>query len=162
VRLRGNDDEQCSDYSMPLTHEIPNYAFVLRNADGRSAKINGRVLSASFILSPMQLIEHWTATSANTLTAADLAPLLAMTPELVLLGTGEKQTFPPAAIIAMCLTRGIGIEVMNNAAAARTFNVLASEGRRVVAGFLLSPPSFSPLQRGEEPAPYLIRGAEGG
>ncbi|HWU70217.1 MAG TPA: MTH938/NDUFAF3 family protein, partial [Pseudoxanthomonas sp.] len=55
------------------------------------------------------------------------------------LGTGDRQVFPSAAVMAACLTRGVGIEVMNNQAAARTFNVLASEGRRVVAGFLLSP-----------------------
>ena len=41
--------------------------------------------------------------------------------------------------MATCLTRGIGIEVMDNAAAARTFNVLATEGRRVVAAFLIQP-----------------------
>ena len=55
----------------------------------------------------------------------------------VLLGTGERQRFPSPAAMAAMLTRGIGIEVMDNAAAARTFNVLANEGRRVVAGFLL-------------------------
>jgi len=44
--------------------------------------------------------------------------------------------FAPA-VMAACLTRGIGIEVMDNAAAARTFNVLATEARKVVAGFLL-------------------------
>ena len=55
----------------------------------------------------------------------------------VLLGTGERQVFPPAAAMAAGLRRGVGIEVMTNAAAARTFNVLASEGRKVVAGFIL-------------------------
>ena len=39
--------------------------------------------------------------------------------------------------MAACLRRGIGMEVMTNAAAARTFSVLASEGRQVVAGFML-------------------------
>ena len=55
---------------------------------------------------------------------------------LVLLGTGANQVFPPAASLAACLRRGVGIEVMSNAAAARTYTVLAGEGRRVVAGFL--------------------------
>ena len=55
----------------------------------------------------------------------------------MLLGTGPRQRFPSAAVMAALLTRGIGIEVMDNAAAARTFNVLASEGRRVVAGFVM-------------------------
>jgi uncharacterized protein len=69
--------------------------------------------------------------------AADLDPLLALAPELVVLGTGAVQVFPPAEVMAACLTRGIGIEIMDNAAAARTFNVLAGEGRRVVAGFVI-------------------------
>ncbi|MFT3762616.1 MAG: Mth938-like domain-containing protein [Pseudoxanthomonas sp.] len=124
---------------MYLNREIPDYAYVLLGADGRSARVNDRVLTSSFILSPMQLTEQWTSGPATSLTAEHLAPLLALDPELVLLGTGERQVFPPAAAMAVCLTRGIGIEVMANPAAARTFNVLASEGRRVVAGFLFNP-----------------------
>ena len=45
--------------------------------------------------------------------------------------------FPPQAVLAQFLRRGIGLETMDNAAAARTFNVLAGEGRNVVAMFLL-------------------------
>jgi uncharacterized protein len=55
----------------------------------------------------------------------------------VLLGTGARITFPPAAVLAEFLKRGIGLETMDNAAAARTFNVLIGEGRRAVAVFLL-------------------------
>ena len=124
---------------MQLTHEIPDYAYTLRGADGRSARVNDRVLTASFILAPDRLVEDWNAASAASLSPDALAPLLALEPELVLLGSGERQRFPPAVTMAACLTRGIGIEVMANAAAARTFNVLAGEGRRVVAGFVLQP-----------------------
>ena len=124
---------------MQLNHELPDYTYALRAADGRSAKVNERVLEASFILAPNELLEDWTVRESSALVPEDLAPLLAMNPELVLLGTGERQVFPAAAVMAACLTRGIGIEVMTNAAAARTFNVLAGEGRRVVAGFLLAP-----------------------
>ena len=63
--------------------------------------------------------------------------ILALAPSLVLLGSGQRHQFPSAEVMAACLTRGIGIEVMDNAAAARTFNVLATEGRKVVAAFLL-------------------------
>ena len=122
---------------MQLNHERPDYAYAMRAADGHSAKVNDRVLQASFILSPSDLIEDWKVGDAMALAPEDFAPLLALQPELVVLGTGETQRFPSAAVMAACLTRGIGIEVMTNAAAARTFNVLAGEGRRVVAGFLL-------------------------
>jgi uncharacterized protein len=123
---------------MQLTHEIPDYAYNLRGADGRSAKVNERTLTASFILSPNELLEGWDAGNGAAIAPDALLPLLALHPELVLLGTGDRQLFPPAATMAACLTRGIGIEVMTNAAAARTFNVLAGEGRRVVAGFVLA------------------------
>ena len=124
---------------MQLNHERPDYAYALRAADGRSAKVNDRVLETSFILSPNELIEDWQVGDPAALAPEDLAPLLALNPELVLLGTGDTQHFPSAAVMAACLTRGIGIEIMTNPAAARTFNVLAGEGRRVVAGFLLVP-----------------------
>ena len=82
---------------------------------------------------------HGAVANSAALTADDLAPLLALQPEVILLGTGERQVFPPAAVMAACLRQGVGLEVMTNAAAARTFNVLAGESRRVVAGFLLAP-----------------------
>jgi len=122
---------------MLLSRELPDYTYALRSADGHQAKVNDRVLTRSFILAPDQLVEPWPATSASRLTIEDLAPALEQNPAVFILGTGEQQVFPPMEVMAGCLTRGIGIEVMNNASAARTFNVLASEGRRVVAAFIL-------------------------
>lgn len=125
---------------MQLNLEHPDHEFLLRGADGTVAVVNDRRLTSSFIVSPDRLIEHWSATDARALAATDLEPLLELAPEVVLLGTGATQVFPPSSVMAACLGRGVGIEVMNNAAAARTFNVLASEGRRVVAGFVISAP----------------------
>jgi uncharacterized protein len=123
---------------MQLHLERPDHEFFLRGADGRSALVNDRRLTASFLLSPDTLVETWSLRDIAAMTPADLEPLFALSPELILLGCGDRQTFPPAATLAACLSRGIGLETMTNAAAARTFNVLASEGRRVVAGFVLA------------------------
>lgn len=123
---------------MQLHLERPDHEFFLRGADGASALVNDRRLTASFLLSPDTLVESWPVRDVATMSPADLEPLFALSPELVLLGCGDRQTFPPAATLAACLSRGIGLETMTNAAAARTFNVLASEGRRVVAGFVLA------------------------
>ncbi len=123
---------------MQLTFEQPDNDFVLRGADGSAARINDRVLDRSFVIAPDRLIEGWPVTDARALQPADLEPLLSLQPEVLLLGSGAGQAFPPAAVMAACLGRGIGIEVMTNDAAARTFNVLAGEGRRVVAGFILA------------------------
>lgn len=121
---------------MQLTLERPDYRYFLRGADGDGALVNERRLTASFVLAPDALIEDWPVRDARTMVAADLDALLALQPELIVLGTGTAQAFPPAAVMAACLQRGIGLEVMTNAAAARTYAVLAGEGRRVVAGFL--------------------------
>lgn len=123
---------------MDLVHERPDYDYVLRGADARSALVNDRELRSSFIIAPDHLVEDWPAAPVATLVPAQLEPLLALRPEVVILGTGDVQGFPPPQTMAACLSRGIGLEAMTNAAAARTFNVLASEGRRVVAGFILA------------------------
>jgi uncharacterized protein len=120
-----------------LTLERPDHEFFLRGADGRIALINDRQIERSFVLAPNRLIEDWPVRDARALTIEDLEPLFALEPELIVLGCGATQAFPPAATLAACLRRGVGLESMTNSAAARTFNVLAGEGRRVVAGFVL-------------------------
>ncbi len=122
---------------MQLTLENPDHAYFLRGADGQAALVNERRLETSFVLSPDTLIEGWAVKDVRSLSLDDLAPLLALDPELIVLGAGATQAFPPPATLAACLGRGVGLETMTNAAAARTFNVLAGEGRRVVAGFVL-------------------------
>jgi len=122
---------------MQLVHEQPDFEFFLRGADGRTALVNDRRLDASFIVAPDRLLEGWPVADVLTLQVADLEPLFALEPELVLLGCGGSQAFPPQEVLAACLSRGIGLESMTNAAAARTYNVLAGEGRRVVAAFIL-------------------------
>jgi uncharacterized protein len=121
-----------------LTLERPDYAYTLRGADGRHALVNDRTLTRSFLIAPDALVESWPVVDITAMRPTDLDALFALQPELVVLGSGETQAFPPADVIATCLQRGIGLEAMTNAAAARTFNVLASEGRRVVAGFVIS------------------------
>ena len=123
---------------MQLTLENPDFRYTLRGADGRGALVNEQRLESSFILAPNQLIEGWRPRSIADVQPEDLAQVLDLQPSVVLLGSGASLVFPAAAVLAACLTRGIGMEVMDNAAAARTFNVLAGEGRRVVAGFIVS------------------------
>lgn len=121
---------------MLLHLDRPEDSFVLRGADGSAARVNDRQLTTSFILAPDRLDDAWSVTDAKQLDPADLEPLLALAPEVIVMGTGATQVFPPAAAMAAALAREVGFEVMTNAAAARTFTVLASEGRRVVAGFI--------------------------
>ena len=122
---------------MQLTLENPDFRYFLRGVSAEGVLVNDRRLTGSFILSPNALIESWRPRTVAELLPEDMAPLLELNPSVVLLGSGPTLAFPSAAVMATCLTRGIGIEVMDNAAVARTFNVLATESRKVVAGFLL-------------------------
>ena len=121
---------------MQLNLERPDYTWYLRGADGAHALVNERTIERSFVIAPESLVEDWAVVDAKAMQAEDLAPMFALTPELIVLGTGPTQRFPSAAVMHACLSRGIGFEVMDNAAAARTYSVLAGEGRRVVAGFI--------------------------
>ena len=122
---------------MQLTLENPDFRYLLRGVSAGGVLVNDQTLNRSFILTPHELLENWRPTSSKDLLADDMQALLALNPVLVILGTGTRQQFPSAAVMGSCLTRGIGIEVMDNAAAARTFNVVATEGRKVVAGFIV-------------------------
>jgi uncharacterized protein len=123
---------------MPLAQEQPDFRYVPRGVDAAGrVTLNERQLSTSFFVSPEQLIESWRPRTATDITAEDVGALLALQPAVILLGTGPKLRFPAPAVMAAALTKGVGMEVMDNAAAARTFSVLASEGRRVVAAFLI-------------------------
>ncbi|ATS38722.1 MULTISPECIES: Mth938-like domain-containing protein [Xanthomonas] len=122
---------------MPLSQEHPDYTYALRAADGRHAKVNDQILQQSFILMPDELVEHWPVQALEQLQASHMEAVVALNPAVILLGTGERQSFPRTDVLAACLTRGIGLEAMTNAAAARTYNVLASEGRRVALAMIL-------------------------
>ena len=121
---------------MQLNLERPDYQYFLRGADGVSALVNDRRIECSFVIAPDALVEDWPVRDAGVMAPSDLDALFAQEPELIVLGTGATQVFPPAVVMATCLQRGIGLEVMTNAAAARTYSVLAGEGRRVLAGFV--------------------------
>jgi uncharacterized protein len=120
-----------------LTQDAPDFRYQLRGADGRAARVNELELQRSFLLAPDRLIEGWRPRSVVELEPDDMAAVLALEPAVVLLGSGGTLRFPPPAVLAACLTRGVGIEVMDNGAAARTYNLLATEGRRVVVALLL-------------------------
>jgi uncharacterized protein len=99
--------------------------------------VDGRELGASFLLAPDRIEPSWSPTRLDEIDEAAIQAVLALQPAVILLGTGAVQQLPSAALLARFLAQGIGLEAMDNAAAARTFNLLASEGRRVVAAFLL-------------------------
>ena len=123
---------------MELVQERPDFEFVLRGADGLRVLVNELTLTTSCIVSPQHLLTDWPVASLAALTEDAMSPLFDLQPDVILLGTGERQAFPPASVMAAVLLSGIGLEPMTNSACARTYNVLAGESRKVVAAFVLS------------------------
>jgi uncharacterized protein len=82
-------------------------------------------------------VRAWRAAGFESLRAEDFAAVLELEPELVLIGTGARQRFPAAALLRPFIDGGVGFEVMDTAAACRTYNILMGEGRHVVAALLL-------------------------
>lgn len=121
--------ERPGDY--PYVHHVERDAIAVVHGE-ESYRLTG-----SFILTDKRIIEHWAVSSPTELGAGDLEPILELQPDVVLLGTGSRQIFPSGEVMAACLQRGVGIEPMDNAAAARTHTILTGEDRRVVAAFIL-------------------------
>ena len=122
---------------MDLSLDRPEGYLYVRRVGENGITLIDREITDSFLLAPDRAVEHWPVHEVGALSADHVDALLDLQPELVLLGTGVRQAFPPAAFMAGFLRKGIGIEAMDNAAAARTYNLLAGEGRRVVAAFIL-------------------------
>lgn len=93
-------------------------------------------MTESFILTPGRVIKDWLYNDVSEFTLDSFKPLIEHQPELVILGTGKTLTFPNHQILQSFQQAGIGVEVMNTASACRTFNVLVSENRFVIAGLL--------------------------
>ncbi|HXP01720.1 MAG TPA: Mth938-like domain-containing protein [Luteibacter sp.] len=122
---------------MDLSFEHPGEYLFVRRVGADTVTVVDRDFHKSILLTPEQVIEDWGVTDASRLSLDDVEKIVALKPELVLLGTGERQVFPPAEVMAAFLRRGIGVEAMTNGSAARTYSLLAGEGRRVAAAFIL-------------------------
>jgi len=94
-------------------------------------------LQQSFIVAPTMLIREWPVLTVAQLKQEDLAPLKGMGLEVLLLGTGRTLLFPAPEQLAALVELNTGYEVMDSAAACRTYNILASEGRHVAAAIIV-------------------------
>ena len=100
-------------------------------------RVDGKTYGNSLILTPEQVLPDWAPRNVAELCAAHLETLLDLAPQIILLGTGPAQVFPEPDLYRWVVQQGIGLEIMDTGAACRTYQVLRSEDRRVVAGLLL-------------------------
>ncbi len=99
-------------------------------------EVNAERHAGNILLMPEGAVQPWAVGGFDALTADDFGAMLDRTPELVLFGTGARQRFPHPRLTASLTAARIGVEAMDTAAACRTYNILMSEGRRVLAAIL--------------------------
>ncbi len=109
---------------------------VVQGFSGRGFSIDGEVYEG-VLLTP-QAARHWTAPAPADLGIGDFEPLLALepAPEFLILGTGGAIAFPPRALVRALEERGVGLEVMDSRAAARTWGMLRGEERWIAAAIM--------------------------
>ena len=118
---------------MKLTLENPPATNVVRGYREGEIRIGENLLTASCVVAARTLHTAFRPHSPADLALADLEPVLALAPEIVIVGWAGGQYFMPPWQRRWFLERRIGIEVMELGAACRTYNVLVQDGRKVVA-----------------------------
>ena len=118
---------------MQFTQDLSPGINVIRAYGGGELRVNENIYRGAVIVSASTVIAEPNIHNLEDLIAVDGSRILALEPELVLLGTGSRQIFPAASFGAQFLRAGIGFEVMDTGAACRTFNVLVAEHRQVAA-----------------------------
>jgi uncharacterized protein len=99
--------------------------------------INHQRFEHAVVVSPAHTIEPWEPSSFDALTPGHFEAILQSKPEIVILGTGDRIRFPKPDLTRALAARGVGLEVMDTKAACRTYNILAAEGRQVLAAILI-------------------------
>ncbi len=94
-------------------------------------------ITASVIVGARGQRIAWDCPRFESLTATHFAQLAELDAEVVIFGSGARNRFPPPAWLQPLMARRIGLETMDTQAACRTYNILAGEGRNVVAALLL-------------------------
>ncbi|MEM7053728.1 MAG: MTH938/NDUFAF3 family protein [Pseudomonadota bacterium] len=121
---------------MQLTEHRSNELHVIHSLRPNYVRVGQQEYTQSILLTPVEGVEHWPVASIDEFAVDHLQPIFERKPEVVILASGRELKFPPRDIQLEFLKRGVGLEVMTLAAAARTFNVLASEDRRVLGAFI--------------------------
>ena len=95
--------------------------------------INGQRYKASLVVQPTSIKTDWISGPDGDIGLDAIAFLATLEAEIVLLGTGATQRFPPPVTLRPLIDAGIGFEIMDTNAACRTYNILVAEDRRVAA-----------------------------
>jgi len=122
---------------MKFQLDEPQGGNTISRHDGQSVWVNGQVHRQSVLVPWQGSVQDWGVTFLDDLQEAHFERILHFKPELVIFGSGTRLRFVPPRLYRSLIEAHIGLETMDIGAACRTYNVLASEGRSVLAALLL-------------------------
>jgi uncharacterized protein len=117
---------------------------LIRAYSASELRIGEKIVVGSCIVTADTLITDWPPAALDELSVAQLQPLLALAPQIVLLGATDRVMDAPADVRRAFALQGVALEMMDLGAACRTFNILVQEERRVAAALFLKK---GPLQK---------------
>lgn len=123
---------------MKLSLDFNNAQYTINAYDHDGITVNAQHYACNIVVTPDQLMQSWGPGHIEGLQQSHIEQLVMLEPEIILLGTGRTLRFPDPSLALYALQRGIGFEVMDTGSACRTYNVLASEDRNVIAALLVS------------------------
>jgi len=100
-------------------------------------EINKTPYRYAVLISSDGAISEWPVKAFEALEPGHFEQMLALKPELILIGTGVKQRFPKPELLKALIAAKIGFEIMNSQAACRTYNILVGEGRQVLLALIV-------------------------
>lgn len=121
---------------MKFSREMPAGHLITAHDPDRVC-VDGQAYGRSLALCADKLLPDWSPKDPDQCLVDDFAPILEWSPEIILFGTGRCQRFPDIGVLSHFRAQGIGFEVMDTAAACRTYNLILGEGRRVAAALII-------------------------
>ncbi len=122
---------------MKLSEDYSAGTYIIRSYTDNKIEVNNETYEQSLVISNNRLITDWGIETIDQLTHSHWLALIERKPEVILMGTGSKLVFPHPSTYAPAIKQGIGVEFMDSGAACRTYNILLSEDRFVIAGIIL-------------------------
>ncbi len=134
--IRGHQPDSIVIGGGPIANNGEQGALISESSINKSVPM--QTLVHSFIITPRVLISDWPVQAVETLSAEHITQIVALSPEIILLGTGKQLHWPSTHLLSEVINNGIGIDIMTTAAACRTYNILTYEGRNVAAALMLN------------------------
>jgi uncharacterized protein len=122
---------------MKITEDLGAKQNLIRGYESGRISINGVAYTRSLIVTPEQVEADWAPERFEGMRPEHFTSVVEWRPEIMLIGTGTTLRFPPVEIRRVFAEAQIGLEIMDTAAACRTYNIITMEGRRVAAALLM-------------------------